>query len=113
MLGRAGMEIESTDWLIHNPRFVSTLLFLALRRLLGGRAGRPIGWLLNGFSKMGRLPTRGFTGAFIGVCASKPGTGAGSAGLPATETRLSANMKFSPNTCSVSKQPVNRMESAW
>jgi SAM-dependent methyltransferase len=113
ILESTGLDIRSTDWLIHNPRFVSTLIFLVLRRSLGCRADAPIRWLLAAFSKVSRLPTRGFTGAFIAVCASKPGGSVSSGGLPATESHVSGNMKFSPYTCSVSKQPVNRMESAW
>jgi SAM-dependent methyltransferase len=73
MLNDAGLEAESTDWLIHNPRFVSTLLFLALRRMLGAGADGSIRWLLAAFSRLGHLPTRGFTGAFVGACARKPG----------------------------------------
>jgi SAM-dependent methyltransferase len=108
ILERAGLEVQSTDWLIHNPRFVSTLIFLALRKSLGRHADRPIGWLLSAFSKLGDLPTRGFTGAFVGACARKPG-----GNIPdSSQSRVSGNMKFSPQTCSVSKQPVNRMESA-
>ncbi len=108
LLERAGLEVQSTDSLIHNPRFVSTLIFLALRRTLGRRADGPISWLVSAFSKLGRLPTRGLTAAFVGACARKP------AGVPSSrESRVSGNMKFSPQTCSVSKQPVNRMESAW
>jgi hypothetical protein len=113
ILERQGLEIQSNDWLIHNPRFVSTLLFLALRRTLGTRAERAIGWLLAAFSKLDRLPTRSFTGAFVAACARKPGGNVCQSGLPATGSQVSGNMKFSPRTCSVSKQPVNRMESAW
>jgi len=109
ILERAGLEVQSTDSLIHNPRFVSTLVFLALRRTLGRRADGPIGWLLSAFSKLGRLPTRGLTAAFVGACARKPGVAVASS----RESRVSGNMKFSHQTCSVSKQPVNRMESAW
>jgi SAM-dependent methyltransferase len=72
ILDRAGLEVQSTDWLIHNPRIVSTLLFLMLRRLFGRRAGPAIQWLLAGFSKFDKLPTRGFTGVFIAACARKP-----------------------------------------
>jgi SAM-dependent methyltransferase len=35
ILERLGLEVQSSDWLIHNPRFLSTLMFLALRRTLG------------------------------------------------------------------------------
>jgi SAM-dependent methyltransferase len=73
MLERVGLEVKSTDWLIHNPRFVSTLVFLALRRLLGRRADGAISLLLVAFSALGSLPTRSFTGAFLAACARKPG----------------------------------------
>ncbi len=72
VLDRVGLETQSNTWLIHNPRFVSTLLFLALRRTLGPRADAPIGWLLAAFSKLGHLPTRGFSAAFVAACARKP-----------------------------------------
>ncbi len=109
ILNDAGLELQSATWLIHNPRFVSTLIFLTLRRTLGPLADGPIRWLLTAFSKLGHLPTRGLTGAFVAACARKPG-----ARIPgSSESRVSGTMKFSPQTCSVSKQPVNRMESAW
>jgi len=109
VLDRAGLEVQSTDWLIHNPRFLSTLIYLTLRRMFGPRASGTIGWLLTLFSKLGRLPTRGFTGAFVAACARKPCD----CKPASSETRVSGNMKFSPHTCSVSKQPANRMESVW
>jgi len=107
ILDGAGLEVQSTDWLIHNPRMLSTLLFLTLRRLLGRRAGPAIQWLLAAFSKFGKLPTRGFTAVFIAACARKPAQVAA-----ATQGGLSGTMRFSPHTCSVSRQPVNPMESA-
>jgi SAM-dependent methyltransferase len=72
MLDQAGLELQSTGSLIHNPRFLSTLLFLTLRRLLGSRADRAIQWQLEAFSKLENLPTRAFTGVFIAACARKP-----------------------------------------
>lgn len=71
ILEREGLAIQSTAWLIHNPRFLSTLLFLSLRRLLGARADSPIQWLIGAFSKFDNMPTRGFTGAFLAACARK------------------------------------------
>lgn len=71
-LQAAGFEIIDTDCLIHNPRGLSTLLFLALRKVLGRRANRPIGGLLRAFGVLDRLPTRGFTACFIAVCAREP-----------------------------------------
>jgi SAM-dependent methyltransferase len=73
MLDRAGLKIQSSGWLMHNPRFVSTLVFLALRRTLGPRADGSISWLLAAFSKLGHLPTRSFSAVFVAACARKPG----------------------------------------
>lgn len=71
-LGAAGFEITDTEYLIHNPRVVSTAAFLALRRLFGGSADRPISWLLRAFGGLDRWPTRGLTACFVAVCAEKP-----------------------------------------
>ncbi len=68
----AGLSVEANAFLIHNPRGVSTLLFLGLRGLLGWRADRPIRWLLSLFAGLGRLPTRRFTACFIAALARKP-----------------------------------------
>jgi len=68
----AGLEVLASGGLIHNPRIVSTLLFLGLRRLLGRRADAPIGFLLQTFAQLGRLPTRRLTACFIAACARKP-----------------------------------------
>lgn len=68
----AGLRVEANALLIHNPRCVSTVLFLALRRLLGARADRPIQSLLSLFTQLGRLPSRRFTACFIAARARKP-----------------------------------------
>lgn len=67
-----GMEIEDQRWLIHNPRLVSTLLFLGLRRVLGESATPAISFLLRCFSVLGKLPTRSLTACFQAVAARKP-----------------------------------------
>ena len=69
---RAGVEIVGSDVLIHNPRLLSTALFLALRRTLGRRADGPIRFLLAAFATLGRLPTREYTACFVAVCGRKP-----------------------------------------
>jgi SAM-dependent methyltransferase len=69
-----GMEVIARDWLIHNPRGLSTVLFLGLRRLLGSHADLPIRGLLSLFAAIGKLPSRRFTGCFLAVCARKPHT---------------------------------------
>jgi SAM-dependent methyltransferase len=72
MLEQAGLEVLVSRMLIHNPRLASTLLFLALRRLLGHRAHSPIACLLRLFGALDRLPTREFTACFSAACAQKP-----------------------------------------
>jgi len=79
MLEQAGLEVLDSRMLIHNPRLISTILFLALRRLLGRRADGPIAFLLHAFAALERLPTREFTGCFSAVRARKP--------VPATGAR--------------------------
>lgn len=69
-----GLEVVGRDYLIHNPRLVSTLLFLTLRRLLGRRADAPIRVLMQLFAVGARLPFQCFTGAFLAVCAEKRGS---------------------------------------
>ena len=76
-LARAGLEVEANDWLIHNPRMLSTVLVLALRRLLGARADAPIRGLLALFALLGRLPTRRYSACFVAACARKPGRPSG------------------------------------
>lgn len=71
ILKQAGLKPQSTAWLIHNPRFISTLLFLALRRLFGKRADPAIRRILGAFSRLERWPTRKLTGVFLAVCARK------------------------------------------
>jgi SAM-dependent methyltransferase len=68
----AGLEIVGSRLLIHNPRLVSTGIFLGLRRLLGRHADGPIRILLAAFDALGRLPTREFTACFVAVCGRKP-----------------------------------------
>jgi len=72
VLEDAGLEVTATDYLIHNPRGASTLLFLGLRRLFGRFADGPIRLLLNCFAALGRLPSRAVTACFVAACARKP-----------------------------------------
>jgi len=70
-LEEAGLHVEDRDWIIHNPRLVSTALFVAIDRTLG-RSGDPlVRALLWMFSLLGRLPTRRFTACFQAVKATK------------------------------------------
>jgi SAM-dependent methyltransferase len=68
----AGLRVIQTAGLIHNPRLISTLLFLALRRVLGRHADRPIRSLLALFALLERLPSRQVTACFVAACAIKP-----------------------------------------
>jgi hypothetical protein len=67
-----GLAVHHRDWLLHNPRGLSTAVFLALTRLLGPRADSLIALLLEAFSLLDRLPTRRFTACFQAVVAEKP-----------------------------------------
>ena len=71
-LSRCDLVVLGGETVIHNPRLISTLLFLLLRRLLGRFSDRPTGWLLAGFGLMRHLPSRHITGCFVAVCAEKP-----------------------------------------
>ena len=70
-LEAAGLAVEAEDWLIHNPRGLSTALFLALARVLQHRADPLIGALLSGFALLDRLPSRRLTACFQAVAARK------------------------------------------
>jgi len=72
VLRQAGLEVLDSRMLIHNPRLVSTIVFLMLRWLLGKRADRPIAALLRVFEALDRLPTREITACFAAVHARKP-----------------------------------------
>jgi len=70
-LNRARLEVVDSASLIHNPRVVSTLLFLAIRRVLGQRADPAIRGMLRCFAALGSLPTRRFTCCFYAVAARR------------------------------------------
>jgi SAM-dependent methyltransferase len=71
-LAGAGLNVVGSRTLIHNPRVISTVIFLALRRALGTRADWPIRALVEIFSRLEGLPTRRFTACFVAACAIKP-----------------------------------------
>jgi SAM-dependent methyltransferase len=72
MLREAGLVERGWSSLIHNPRGVSTLLFLALRLVLRDAAEPIVRVCVNGFALLGRLPTRRYTSSFCAVLATKP-----------------------------------------
>jgi SAM-dependent methyltransferase len=67
----AGFDVEEHDWLLHNPRLLSTILFLMTRKVFGKRADGGISALLEAFAFLGRLPTRRWTACFQAVAARK------------------------------------------
>jgi SAM-dependent methyltransferase len=69
MLIERDFRIEATSYLIHNPRGISTALFLALRRVFGRFASAPIRGLLGVFALLGKLSSRSLTGCFLAVSA--------------------------------------------
>ncbi len=69
-----GLKVTDTDHLIHNPRVVSTVLFLLIRKIVGKRGDGLVRLLLAIFGLMGRLPTRGITSSFVAVRAAKATT---------------------------------------
>jgi SAM-dependent methyltransferase len=71
-LEQAGLRVTATSSLIHNPRLLSTALFLLLRRTWGARADGVIQRFLNAFAKLERMPTRDFTACFVAACAVRP-----------------------------------------
>lgn len=73
-LQAAGFQVQSSFYLVHNPRVLSTALFLTLRRILGPAADRPIRGLLAAFQSLNRLPTRPITACFHGVVAIRQGS---------------------------------------
>ncbi len=70
-LSDLGMEVVEKGWLIHNPRLLSTLMFLGLRKIMGRAADGPIRALLRLFELLGHLPTVPLTACFSAVCARK------------------------------------------
>ncbi len=71
MLVDRGLRVQTTAYLIHNPRGLSTLIFLTLRKVLGRFATVPIRVLLGLFAFLGKLPLRSVTGCFLAVGAVK------------------------------------------
>ena len=60
-LEEAGLAVAAHDWIIHNPRLLSTALFVAIEKVFG-RSGDPlVKALLWGFALLAHLPTRRFT----------------------------------------------------
>lgn len=67
-----GLKVTATSTVLHNPRLISTALFLVLRRLLRKRADAPVRLLVRLFAQLEKLPTRELTACWMGACAQKP-----------------------------------------
>lgn len=65
--------LTPTAWrpIIHNPRLITTLILLALRKMFGASANGMVSTYLNLFAKCEFLPTRWFTCVFMAVCVTK------------------------------------------
>jgi SAM-dependent methyltransferase len=70
-LALRGLSICGTDCLVHNPRLLSTLLFLGLRKIMGRGASPVISVFLKIFSWLDYLPSRYLSACFIAVIADK------------------------------------------
>ena len=70
-LESVGLRPLGWESLLHNPRLVSTLLFLAMRRTMGSHAEGAVSFALKSFAALERLPTRNLTSCFNAVCAEK------------------------------------------
>ncbi|MBL0169911.1 MAG: class I SAM-dependent methyltransferase [Gemmatimonadaceae bacterium] len=70
-----GFEVLGREWLVHNPRLVTTALFVTLQKLLGRRADPLVAMLLSLFDMLGGLPTRSITACFVATCARARDTG--------------------------------------
>lgn len=71
-LEAAGLRCSGWEPLLHNPRLFSTLLYMALRKTFGKNGDGAIRFALEGFDRLGDLPTRWLTCCFNAVCAEKP-----------------------------------------
>ena len=66
-----GLRTRGVDYVIHNPRMLSTLIFLAIRKALGKAADLPIAALIQLFEWIGKLPTKPLTACFSAICFEK------------------------------------------
>lgn len=71
LLEAQGLEVLEQDWLIHNPRGLSTALFLVIRFLFRHRADAVISAILALFAALDRLPTRPITACFSATIVRK------------------------------------------
>ena len=74
-LTKLGLRVREQDWLIHNPRLLSTAIFQALDRLTGRRGDSLARGLLAVFARLGDTPLKRWSACFNAYCVEKPVTG--------------------------------------
>ena len=92
LLANVGLEVVGNDWLVHNPRVVSTLVWMGLRKLFRTHADGVIGSFLRLLERLGRLPTRRWTACFIAVCARRCPSQPGSRSEPLAQGRREGSL---------------------
>ena len=70
-LGDAGLNVLGGEFLIHNPRLLSTMLFMGTRFLFRKHADGPIRLMLGLFDSLRHLGSERFTACFVSACAEK------------------------------------------
>ena len=70
-LREAGLAPQAWRPLIHNPRMITTLILLSLRKLFWASADGAVSAYLSFFAKCEHFPTRWFTCVFLAVCVVK------------------------------------------
>lgn len=70
-LREAGLTPIAWRPIIHNPRLITTLVLLMLRKTFGASSNGMVTAYLNFFAKFEFLPTRWFTCVFMAVCLTK------------------------------------------
>ncbi len=71
VLSQTGFEVAGDGWLLHNPRAISTLLWMFMRKLFKDKADTPIALMLEFLDRLGDLPTRRWTACFAAACARR------------------------------------------
>ena len=71
VLTELGFAVVDTTTIVHVPRVLAVLLGNAVERHGGARSEQRFLRTLGFFERLSRLPTRSFTGHFVGACAVK------------------------------------------
>lgn len=71
-LKRIGLECQAQKFFLFNPRGLSTVLFLSLRKVMRHRGDALVGFMLRFFSVWDLLPGKRWTACFYATWATKP-----------------------------------------